>query len=64
MLKLINKLDGLSEIMPSDNLLVIAGKIPGVWLVQIKGAGHAVSTQYPDKLDNKVLQTFLSTTTS
>lgn len=45
----------------SANSLVIAGKIPGAWLVQIKDAGHALPGQYPDKL-NKVLQTFLSTT--
>jgi pimeloyl-ACP methyl ester carboxylesterase len=37
-------------------------KIPGAWLVQIKGAGHDLMFQYPDKF-NKVLQTFLSTTT-
>jgi pimeloyl-ACP methyl ester carboxylesterase len=49
--------------VPSANSLVIAGKIPGSWLVQIKGAGHALFDQYPEKL-NSVLQTFLSTTTS
>ena len=49
--------------MPHANALVIAGKIPGAWLVQIKDAGHAVMDQYPDKID-KILQTFLSTTTS
>jgi pimeloyl-ACP methyl ester carboxylesterase len=43
------------------NSLIIAGKIPGSWLVQIKDAGHQVMSQYPDKF-NKVLQTFLSTT--
>jgi hypothetical protein len=42
--------------------LVIAGKIPGAWHVQIKNAGHALFVQYPDKV-NKVLQTFLSATT-
>jgi pimeloyl-ACP methyl ester carboxylesterase len=41
--------------------LIIAGKIPGAWLVQLKNAGHALISQYPDKF-NKVLQTFLSTT--
>ncbi len=44
------------------NSLILAGKIPGAWLIQIKDAGHAVMDQYPDKI-NKVLQTFLSTTT-
>ena len=47
--------------MPHANALVIAGKIPGAWLVQIKDAGHAVMDQYPDKI-GKILQTFLSTT--
>jgi pimeloyl-ACP methyl ester carboxylesterase len=49
-------------VVPSDNSLVIAGKIPGAWLVQIKDAGHALMSQYPYKF-NKVLQTFLSITT-
>jgi pimeloyl-ACP methyl ester carboxylesterase len=48
---------------PHQNALVIAGKIPGAWLVQIANAGHAVMDQYPDEI-NKVLQTFLSTTTT
>ena len=48
--------------VPSANSLVIAGKIPGAWLVQIKDAGHALFDQYPEKL-NRVLHTFLSTTT-
>jgi pimeloyl-ACP methyl ester carboxylesterase len=48
--------------VPSANSLVIAEKIPGAWLVQIKNAGHALFNQYPEKL-NSVLQTFLSTTT-
>jgi pimeloyl-ACP methyl ester carboxylesterase len=49
-------------IVPTANSLVIAGKIPGAWLVQIQGAGHALMSQYPDEF-NKVLQTFLSITT-
>ena len=49
--------------VPTPNSLVIAGKIPGAWLVQIKDAGHAIPSQYPDKV-NRVLQTFLSTTQS
>jgi pimeloyl-ACP methyl ester carboxylesterase len=47
--------------MPNANALVIAGKIPGAWLVQIKDAGHAVMDQYPDEI-SKILQTFLSIT--
>jgi pimeloyl-ACP methyl ester carboxylesterase len=48
---------------PHGNSLIIAGKIPGAWLVQIENAGHAVMDQYPDEI-NKILQTFLSTTTT
>jgi pimeloyl-ACP methyl ester carboxylesterase len=48
--------------VPTPNSLVIAGKIPGAWLIQLKDAGHSLTNQYPDKI-NKVLQTFLSTTT-
>ncbi|MGH9974434.1 MAG: alpha/beta fold hydrolase [Nitrososphaeraceae archaeon] len=47
---------------PTANSLIIAQKIPGAWLVQIKGAGHGLMYQYPDKLST-VLQTFLTTTT-
>ena len=47
--------------VPVANSLIIAQKIPGSWLVQIKGAGHGLMYQYPDKL-GKVLQTFLSLT--
>lgn len=35
-------------IVPPANYLVIAGKIPGAWLVQIKGGGHGVMFQYPE----------------
>jgi pimeloyl-ACP methyl ester carboxylesterase len=48
---------------PHANSLIIAGKIPGAWLVQIKDSGHAVISQYPDII-NRVLETFLSTTTT
>jgi pimeloyl-ACP methyl ester carboxylesterase len=47
---------------PAANSLIIAQKIPGAWLVQIKGAGHGLMYQYPEKIST-VLQTFLSTTT-
>ena len=49
--------------VPHENSLIIAGKVPGAWLVQIKDAGHAVMDQYPDEI-SKILQTFLSTTTA
>jgi pimeloyl-ACP methyl ester carboxylesterase len=47
--------------MPHANALVIAEKIPGACLVQIKDAGHAVIDQYPDEI-GKIVNTFLSTT--
>jgi pimeloyl-ACP methyl ester carboxylesterase len=49
--------------IPPANSLIIASKIPGAWLVHIKDASHVLMDQYPDKF-NKVLQTFLSTTTN
>ena len=48
-------------LVPHANALVIAGKIPGAWLVQIKDAGHAVMVQYPEEI-GKIVNTFLSTT--
>ena len=46
--------------VPNENSLVIASKVPGAWLVQIKDAGHAVVDQYPDEVGN-IIETFLST---
>jgi pimeloyl-ACP methyl ester carboxylesterase len=45
---------------PHVNSLKIAEMIPGAWLVQIKNAGHAVPTQYPEEL-GRIVNTFLST---
>jgi pimeloyl-ACP methyl ester carboxylesterase len=47
--------------VPVANSLIITSKIHGSWLVQIKGAGHGVMQQYPEKF-SRVLQTFLITT--
>jgi len=47
--------------VPAANSLIIAQKIPGSWLVQIKGGGHGLMQQYPEKFV-RVLQTFLTTT--
>ena len=47
-------------LVPHENALIIAGKIPGAWLVQIKDAGHAIMGQYPAEIGN-ILNTFLST---
>lgn len=48
--------DRLSELLG----IVLAEKIPGAWLVQIKGGGHGLMYQYPDKFSRIVL-TFLET---
>src|ERR671910_3004672 len=50
-----------NDYMPHGNALILAGKIPGAWFVQIKDAGHAVMNQYPAEI-GKILNTFLSTT--
>ena len=47
-------------LVPHGNALIIAGKIPGAWLVQIKDAGHAIMVQYPAEVA-EILNTFLST---
>jgi pimeloyl-ACP methyl ester carboxylesterase len=49
-----------NELVPHENSLVIASKVPGAWLVQIKDAGHAVPNQYPEEV-GKIIETFLST---
>jgi pimeloyl-ACP methyl ester carboxylesterase len=46
-------------ISPPANSVNLAEKIPGAWLVQIKGGGHGLMFQYPDKVV-EVLETFLS----
>jgi len=40
-----------------ETSLIIAGKIPEAWLIQIENTGHAVMSQYPGKI-NKILQHF------
>lgn len=40
------------------NSILMAEKIPKSWLVQIKGGGHAMMMQYPDKFTN-IVDTFL-----
>jgi pimeloyl-ACP methyl ester carboxylesterase len=47
--------------VPAANSLILAQKIPGAWLVQIKGAGHGLMYQYPEEFSS-ILLTFLSTT--
>ena len=43
---------------PPANSMMIAEKVPAAWLVQIRGGGHGLMFQYPDKLVN-ILDTFL-----
>ncbi len=49
--------------VPAANSLILVQKIPGAWLVQIKGAGHGLMFQYPEKFSEIVI-TFLSTTSN
>lgn len=37
-------------VTPPQNSIMMAGKIPASWLVQIKGGGHGMMFQYPDEL--------------
>ncbi|MDQ3851904.1 MAG: alpha/beta hydrolase [Thermoproteota archaeon] len=48
-------------VRPLANSLMLAEKIPGAWLVQIRGGGHYVMFQYPEQFA-AVLETFLSVT--
>ena len=50
-----------NDYMPHGNALILASKIPGAWLIQVKDAGHAVMNQYPEEI-GKIVNTFLSTT--
>ena len=47
--------------IPAANSLIIAERIPGAWLVQMKNAAHQIPSQYPDEV-SEILNTFLSTT--
>ncbi len=47
--------------VPAANSLPIVQKIPGAWLIQIKGGGHGLMYQYPYQF-TAVLETFLSIT--
>jgi pimeloyl-ACP methyl ester carboxylesterase len=43
---------------PAANSLMIAERIPGAWLVQMRDAGHGLMYQYPDEF-SRVVSTFL-----
>jgi pimeloyl-ACP methyl ester carboxylesterase len=48
-------------VRPPANSIMLAEKIPGAWLVQLKGGGHGVMFQYPQQFAS-ILETFLSIT--
>ena len=53
---------GTDDVIASPiNSLLITERIPGAWLVQMKGGGHGLMYQYPEKFSS-ILITFLSTT--
>ena len=37
-------------VIPAKNSLILAGLIPGAWLVQFRGSGHGLIYQFPDEL--------------
>ena len=47
-------------VTPPKNSFIIGERIPGAWIVQLKGGGHGVMYQEPDKFSRIVL-TFLET---
>ena len=49
------------QAVPVANSLLLADKIPGAWLVQIKDAGHGLMYQYPE-IFTRVVETFLNVT--
>jgi pimeloyl-ACP methyl ester carboxylesterase len=53
---------GTDDVIASPvNSLLITERIPGAWFVQMKGGGHGLMYQYPEKFSS-ILITFLSTT--
>ncbi len=38
--------------------MILTEKIPGVWLAQFKDGGHALMSQYPERLST-IVNTFL-----
>jgi pimeloyl-ACP methyl ester carboxylesterase len=43
-------------------MMMITEKIPGVWLIQIRDAGHGLMYQYPGQF-SKIVETFLENNT-
>ena len=44
---------------PPANSVMMAEKIPGAWLIQIRGGGHGLIFQYPNEF-SEIMETFLS----
>jgi pimeloyl-ACP methyl ester carboxylesterase len=44
---------------PPANSVMMAERIPGAWLVQIRGGGHGLIFQYPNEF-SEILETFLA----
>ena len=53
---LVTKKDS-SEPAPPANSVMMAERIPGAWLVQIRGGGHGLIFQYPNEF-SEILETF------
>ena len=52
--------DGTSdEVLPPGNAVILAQRIPGAWLAQLSGGGHAMQLQYPRSLA-ATIHTFLT----
>ncbi len=47
--------------VPANNSLILANKIPGAWLIQVKDAGHGLMFQYPQEF-TAIVETFLNST--
>jgi len=37
-----------------ENALVLGGRIPGAWVIQVSGGGHGMMYQFPDEFDRIV----------
>jgi pimeloyl-ACP methyl ester carboxylesterase len=48
-------------VVPAANSLTLVQEIPGAWLVQMKGGGHALMYQYPEQF-SKIVKIFLEST--
>ena len=46
---------------PAANSLIISEKVPGAWLIPIRGAGYGLMYQYPEQFPN-ILMAFLENT--